>query len=62
MNKIKTSEKLLLAALGLILVIQLSLNIIAKSEFAESGILPNEIYNNLPVDNAQSDSVVIRIR
>ena len=64
MNKIyniRTSVKLLLGALALILILQISLNLVAKREFTQAISESGSIRYKLQTDTVQSDSIVIRI-
>ncbi len=64
MNKIsniRTSVKLLLGALALILILQISLNVVAKRESTQAISESGSVRYKLQTDTVQSDSIVIRI-
>jgi len=59
-NNIKTSVKLLLSALALILILQISLNVVAKREFTQAINESGSVRYNLQTDTMHSDSIVIQ--
>ncbi|MBN2766170.1 MAG: hypothetical protein JXR27_07315 [Paludibacteraceae bacterium] len=59
--KLKTSEKLLIGALALISVFQLSVNLLAKKEFVEAQNISTDIQNDTDSNTVRSSKIVIKI-